>query len=861
MVPQHLLLIELSATLRHATKKLLQGQGHGLTVESDFASALERIRNNGRAYDAVILGWPARTDNDADELLAYLLEVENSAIPVLIMAHEADTPKLNWLSNRKHSTLLLWDDYREITSSINKIIQLKPERTVIRPEIFSKPTQSPIKVLFVDDSPTVRVSYRRLLTKYGYETDTASGIAEAMEKATTNSYDIAIVDYFMPDGTGDNLCRMLRDDPRTEKITSAIITGTYLNEAIIDSLEAGAVECMFKNEGQELFLARIDAMSRAVRVRNAIEKDHKRLEGILASVGDGVYGVDTDGLITFINPAAKEILGYESEDSLIGQSPYRLFHNENQDGTKKAIDECPLQRAYGNGDQSVSKETTFQHKNGNHILIECTIYPLQIEGKLEGSVVAFRDVTERKLLEDELKWQATHDSLTGLPNRAYFEEQLGNEVRRLKRSNETSALLYIDLDRFKYLNDTVGHAAGDQLLVELGKELCMRMRKADIHARIGGDEFASILRNINIDHIEELTNEFRKLIEEFKFVYKGKDYNITASVGVAVLDKDTASYGDALANADIACYISKSRGRNVVHVYDSENDEKTTMDMELGWSTKLRNALINDDFELHFQPIVPLGSIDTENLPAEEGDIWKQLKTNNDPGYCYEVLIRLRDMTGSIVAPDAFLPTAERFNMMPEIDRWVIRNAVAELSDNQALDKVSLSINLSGQSLQDRELSGFIRDIIKQHNIRPEQLCFEITETSAIANFDEASRLIKELKEFGCSFSLDDFGSGFCSFSHLKFLTTDTIKIDGVFVQGMLTDKIDQAIIHSIVQIAHSTGKRTIAEYVENAEILAMLKETGVDAVQGYFVSRPIEYIDIAESQDKEKQSHDLFIV
>ena len=857
-----LFLIETSATLRHATKKLLHGHGHQLTIENDFAAALNYIQDNARSYDAVIIGWPARTDNNADELLAYLLEEENNLLPVLIMAHEADTPKLNWLSQRKHSTLLLWDDYREITNSINQIIQVKPERNVIRPEILSKASQTPIRVLFVDDSPTVRVSYRRLLTKYGYETDTASGIAEAMEKAIANDYDIAIVDYFMPDGTGDNLCRMLRDDRRTAKITSAIITGTYLNDAIIGSLEAGAVECMFKNEGQELFLARIDAMSRAVRVRNSIEKDHQRLEGILASVGDGVYGVDTEGLITFINPAAKEILGYEEDDELLGKSPYKMFHHEHQDGTPKSINECPLQRAYGNGYQFVSRETTFLHKEGNHILIECTIYPLQIEGKMEGSVVAFRDITERKLLEDELKWQATHDSLTGLPNRAYFEEQLGQEVRRLNRSNESSALLYLDLDRFKYINDTAGHAAGDQLLIELAKELCLRMRKADVHARIGGDEFASILRNIKVDQVEELTNEFRKLIEDFKFVYKGKDYNITASFGVTILNRETDSYGDALANADIACYISKNRGRNVVHIYDSENDAKTTMDMELGWSTRIKNALSNDEFELHFQPIVPLDVIDIDNIPSQEGEIWQRIKKQANAQIYFEALIRLRDASGSIVAPGAFLPTAERFNMMPDLDRWVIKHSVEKLSANPAFESVKLSINLSGQGLQDKEMAGYIRNLVKNHNIKAEQLCFEITETSAIANFDDASRLIEELKEFGCSFSLDDFGSGFCSFSHLKFLTVDTIKIDGIFVQGMLTDDIDQAIIQSIVQIAHSTGKRTVAEYVENAEILTLLKETGVDAVQGYFVSRPIESLEEACINDKQADGpQNLFIV
>ena len=856
---QRILLIELSATLRHAMTRLLAQQDIDLQIATHFRDALANVQStleSENPYDAVILGWPAKTDDDADELFAFLLEEQNRSLPVLIMAHEADTPKLNWLSSRDHATLLLWDDYRESANAIAKIIQDKPAHGV-RMELHThgREQQQAIRVLFVDDSPTVRVSYRKLLTKNGYETDTASCVTEAMEKATSNQYDIAIVDYFMPDGTGDTLCRKLREDSRTSHITSAIITGTYLNDAIIGSLEAGAVECMFKNEGKELFLARIDAMSRAVRVRNSIEKDHKRLEGILASVGDGVYGVSPDGLITFINPAALKILGYSKHDALVGKSPYSLFHNRNPDGSVKGIDECPLQRAYGNGHKFSARETTFQHKDGHQIMIECTIFPLHIDGKQEGSVVAFRDITERKLLEDELKWQATHDQLTGLNNRAYFEEQLIHEVKRLKRSEEFSVLLYIDLDQFKYLNDTAGHAAGDQLLIEVGKELCIRLRRADTLARIGGDEFAAILRNIKIDEIENFANDFRHIIEQFKFVYQGKEYKITSSIGAALLDKDTLSHGDALANADIACYISKNSGRNNVHIYNSESDEKNTMDMELGWSSRLRAALQEDGFELHFQPIVPLVEINTDDLSAQEGVIWQQYRDAENSSHVYEVLIRMRDKLGNVIPPDAFLPTAERFNLMRDIDRWVIRHAIEKLAECKDSEDVTLSINLSGQTLQDRELIDFIRGLVSRHQIRPDQLSFEITETSAIANFDDASRLIEELKRFGCRFSLDDFGSGFCSFSHLKFLTVDTIKIDGIFVQGMLHDKIDQAIIQSIVQIAHSTGKRTIAEYVENAEILQMLKQTGVDAVQGYYISRPMEKMDARERKTVEPEA------
>jgi len=847
-VGQSVLLIELSATLRHATNKLLSSQGYDLHICPNFADALTQIQlhqDQGSPYDAVIVGWPAKTDDDADELFTFLLEDENRSLPVLIMAHEADTPKLNWLSNRGHSTLLLWDDYRESANAIGKIID--DQHVISTPtdsQINPKDTQTPIRILFVDDSPTVRVGYRKLLTKNGYDTDTASGVVEAMEKALSNHYDLAIVDYFMPDGTGDTLCRMLRDDPRTSMVTSAIITGTYLNDAIIGSLEAGAVECMFKNEGKELFLARIDAMSRAVRVRNAIEKDHKRLEGILSSVGDGVYGVSPTGDITFINPAGLKILGYSSKDKLIGKSPYTIFHSKKSDGSIRPVDECPLQRAYGNGHKYSSREMSFVHRDGHQIMIECNVFPLHIDGRQEGSVVAFRDITERKLLEDELKWQATHDQLTGLPNRAYFEDQLVHEVKRLNRSHEQSVLLYIDLDRFKYLNDTAGHAAGDQLLVEIGKEISLRLRKADTLARIGGDEFAAILRNIKQDEIESFADDFRAIVENYTFLYKGKDYHVTSSIGITLLNKETSSHGEALANADIACYISKSQGRNSIHMYDADNDAKSTMDMDLGWSSRLRNALATNAFELHFQPIVPIEHIETDTLSEGDGEVWQQYRQKTGFTHTYEALIRMRDSQNKIIPPDSFLPTAERFNLMPEIDRWVIKNGIQKLADLSGYKDLVLSINLSGQTLQDRELIDYIREHISRANIRPEQLCFEITETSAIANFDDASRLINELKRIGCKFSLDDFGSGFCSFSHLKFLTVDTIKIDGIFVQGMLHDNIDQAIIQSIVQIAHSTGKQTIAEYVENSDILQMLKETGVDAVQGYYVSRPMEEMD-----------------
>ncbi|HEY5603108.1 MAG TPA: EAL domain-containing protein, partial [Gammaproteobacteria bacterium] len=687
-----------------------------------------------------------------------------------------------------------------------------------------------------------RVTYRRLLTQAGYVTDTASCVEEGMEKAITHQYDIAIIDYYMPDGTGDTLCRMLRDDPRTSNITTAIITGTYSDKAIIGSLSAGAVECMFKNEAKELFLARIDSMSRSINAIHNIRNDHKRLEGILRSVGDGVYGVNRNGEITFINPAAKSILGYIDSDKLIGQLAHTVFHHSLEDGSPNPTDTCELQKTYQEGMQLTAWATGFMHADGRSIPVECTVYPLYLDNKLHGSVVAFRDVTERKLLLEELKWQATHDPLTKLPNRSYFESLLLQEVKAVKNKQATSCLLYLDLDRFKYLNDTAGHNAGDKLLVAVGKQLLTILRATDSLARIGGDEFAIIMRNISPDVMYAVADEFREVLDSYRFNFAGKTYKINVSIGVARIDEESKSSGEVLANADIACYIAKGKGRNQTHLFASESDQKAAMDIELGWSQRLHDALGNDLFQLYFQPIVSLEDLDISKLPEENGRLWEQMASKANLGGVshYEVLLRLEDSRGELICPDAFLPTAERFNMMPAIDRWVIRHVIETLASHPEQGaSTCLSINLSGQTLEDESLGAYIHNLVNQYGVQPQSLLFEITETSAIANLEVANGFISSLQNLGYQFALDDFGSGFCSFSHLKYLPVNQIKIDGIFIQGMLQDGVDRAIIQSIVQIAHTVGKQTVAEFVENAEILKLLKECGVDYVQGFYVGRP----------------------
>jgi len=840
-----ILIIEGSATLRHVLSRQFRELGYELCTAADYATGLEKLlvgNTPEHPFRGVVVGWPFQTDPAADELLAVLNEPAQRDAAVLLMAQEALPAMRKWVAERPSTALALWENCGDAVDALSRL--LRPLAEEPQNPAATTCDEDPIRVLFVDDSPTARATYRRLLQRNGYHVTTAADVEEGFALACQSPFDIAIIDYFMPGSNGDQLCRRLRETHETRTIAPAIFTGTYLDTVIKDSLHAGAVECMFKNEADELFLARIAALSRTTRIRKSVDAERQRLAGILGSVGDGVYGVDTQGQISFINPAAKRILGYSEDAALEGHSPYQLFHYAKADGTPISAEECNLQQIYGAGESLFSWETTFWKLDGHPVPVACTVYPLRIQGAQEGSVVAFRDISERRRLEDELRWQATHDPLTELHNRRYFEEQLMQEVQRRKRSSEQSALLYIDLDRFKYVNDTAGHTIGDDVLIEVSRLLRSRLRDSDLLARLGGDEFAIIMRNIADDEIERASDSFRCVLEEFTYRHNGLEYKVHASIGVALIDGAVQSPGDVLANADIACHAAKNRGRNRTHIYQPEIDERTVMDHDLGWSARLREALANDQLLLHFQPMLPLRDIDVDTLPASDEPLWDRISADGRGRLYYEVLVRMVGPNDELFSPNAFLPTAERFNLMRDIDFWVISRAIRTLSALDAPNDITFSINISGQTLGEKALLELITDELKSNAIDPTRLIFEITETAAISNLRSARRLIDELSSIGCRFALDDFGSGFSSFYHLKHLPVDYIKIDGAFVQGMANDAIDRAMVQSMTDIAHSLGRVTIAEYVESREVLKLLKHIGVDYVQGFYVSRPLATFD-----------------
>lgn len=836
-----ILLIENSATIRQIQGNLLIKAGYQVTSMRDFDSVLSRFDSASSdlgLFDAAVLGWSDSNTSGTPEVLG-LLDKQN--IPVLVLDHEQGATLQSYLQRRPQSAFLLWRNYKQSPDVLARLILEANERDSVKDSAGE--ILQPIRVLFVDDSRSVRVKYQRLLTANGYIADTAWSVVEGMQKAKTSKFDIAIIDYFMPGQTGDVLCRQLRDNPKTTNITTAIITGTYLDKEIKHSLEAGAVECMFKSESDDLFLTRVDAMSRHVRAHNAIENERERLNGILQSVGEGVYGVDSEGYILFVNPACQQILGYQPQDRLIGKSALDTFHHSDENGNPVDDENCFLLQSYKEGKTIRARETVFWHKKGRPIPIECTAHPLAIEDRVEGSVVAFRDISERKLLESELRWQASHDVVTKLNNRRYFEEQLVFEVERIKRSKETSAVLYLDLDRFKHINDSAGHVAGDQLLIAISGEMTQRMRKADILARLGGDEFAILLRNVDAENAQTVADEFRRMLEEFTFVYKSKTYKVSGTFGIALMDQHSTSPSDILAHADIACHIAKGEGRNRSHFFFAESDSKTSIDKDLGWSSRLQNALLKDQLLLHAQPIIPLQLIPDEFKRGGEGPIFDELLDNLPEEYLMsEVLLRVDDPAEGLVFPSTFLPTAERFNMMDKIDYWVVNAALRKLSIlQQAGYQGRFTINLSGQIIGNRAILEDIETLLNEIQLDARKVIFEISETSAVSDLSAANEMIRRLSSKGCRFALDDFGSGYSSISHLKNLPVDYIKIDGLFVRGVVGDASDRAIVKSMNEIAHSLGKKTIAKYVEDAEIMRFLEDIKVDYVQGYYISRPMD--------------------
>ncbi len=532
----------------------------------------------------------------------------------------------------------------------------------------------------------------------------------------------------------------------------------------------------------------------------------------LSSIGDAVITTDAAGRVTFMNQIAELLTGWHQFEA-IGLPVHQimtLINEETGTSLENPVESCRRQGMM----TGMQEHTALISRNGHQYAIEDSAAPIfSRTHELIGTVMVFHDVSEKRAMTRQMLWQISHDVLTGLANRYAFELRL-HELESAP-SDDSHACLYIDLDQFKLVNDTVGHTAGDELLRQLGNLMQDEIRHADLLARLGGDEFGILLDHCPTAKALEIAEQLRSLIAEFRFSWEGKFFDVGVSIGVVAFKAGEMSAASIMSAADMACYDAKRKGRNRVHLYHKDDAGETTQAMELEAAAGIRAALKDNRLVLYAQEIRPIIAGSSH----------------------YEILVRFIDEQGKLKPPASIIQAAERFGLMSEIDRWVVRNSFKAARQYSLLH---FSINLSGQSLTDETFADFIRQELKSQPVDTSRLCFEITETAAISHLSMATEFIREMKELGFSFSLDDFGSGMSSFAYLKHLPIDYIKIDGVFVRDIVTDELDRAFVQSINHIGRVMGKKTIAEFVENDEILAILRQLGVDYAQGYGIRPPI---------------------
>ena len=565
-----------------------------------------------------------------------------------------------------------------------------------------------------------------------------------------------------------------------------------------------------------------EMLTARARAEAELAEEKEQAEVTLASIGDAVIRTDAMGHVTFLNPVAEQLTGWHYAQA---QGRHLFEVVKLVDSVSRSPIQTTLQQALEQGYLvSVADSTVLIRRDGKEIPVADCAAPIHDpQGALMGTVLVFRDISKTRELSAQLSWQATHDALTGLYNRRAFEHRLGKALASAHDGDVEHAVLYLDLDQFKVVNDTCGHGAGDELLRHLTSLLQSGVRSGDMLARLGGDEFGLLLVNCPLDQALRIADTFRETIQDFRFVWQEKTFLIGVSIGVVPINRDSESLGQVLSAVDAACYAAKEMGRNRVHVFESNDIELVQRIGEMHWVQRITDAFEQDRFRLYCQSIQPLHHSATPKL-------WG------------EILLRMIDENGEVLLPDAFMPAAERYNLMPSMDRWVIRSLFARLyNDPQRMEGHVYSVNVSGAALSDERFLDFIIDQFAQTKLPPACICFEITETTAIVSLPQATRFITVLKNMGCSVALDDFGSGFSSFGYLKTLPVDYLKIDGHFVVGIETDPVHGAMVEAMNKVGHIMGIKTVAEYVENDGIAAALIRLGVDFAQGFGIDRPVE--------------------
>ncbi|MBV9621536.1 MAG: EAL domain-containing protein, partial [Gammaproteobacteria bacterium] len=540
----------------------------------------------------------------------------------------------------------------------------------------------------------------------------------------------------------------------------------------------------------------------------------------LQSLPEAVIATDREGQITFLNSAAEQLTGLESAQAA-GKKLEDVVHLV--DETERRVLADPVHQALTSAAAvNLSRRALLLSRSGTERAIELSASPMRgADKELLGAVVLLHDVTELRGLARQMSYQATHDALTGLVNRHEFERRLQEAIESGHRGDGQHVLCYLDLDRFKLVNDTSGHVAGDSMLREVAKLLRDAVRDSDTVGRLGGDEFGTLLIGCPLDKARQIADDLTRAVGDYRFVWKDRIFNIGVSVGLVEISRESGTLEELLAAADTACYVAKKQGSGRVAVYSARDEALARHSGEIQWLQRLQSALKENRFHLYHQVIVPA-----------HGD---------DGGPAMEVLVRLQDETGQELPPADFMRAAERYRLMGPVDRWVVQTTLAALGRGAIAVPAhrSVAINISGQTLGDLQFLEFVVECFDRTGTAPNQVCFEIAESAVIANLDHARRFVGVLHGMGCQFALDDFGSGVGSFSNLKTLPLDYLKIDGSFMRNLARDTVNQAMVTAMIKLARTLNFKVIAEQVEDSAALETARKMGVDYLQGYAVGRP----------------------
>lgn len=676
-------------------------------------------------------------------------------------------------------------------------------------------------ILIVEDERIIALDLQRRLIRFGFPEPviTTNGL-DALKAIDSNKPDIILMDIMLSsDFDGIETATIIN-----EKYNIPLIFLTaYSDEKTVERAKKaepyGYILKPFKEK--ELYTT-IDIALYKFESNEKLKKQERWSSAILHSIEDGIIATNQTGLIEFMNPVAEKITNY-SQDDVKNLSLDEIF--ELTDSKTQTIITMPV-FSKTNTEPFIFKNSFMSNKKRNSIHIEGSIAAIiDKNSNIEGQVLAFRDITEKHKLSQTISYQSKHDTLTGLLNREWFSKILEELIEESITEGASHAFLYMDLDQFRVVNDVCGHTAGDEMLLTTTNVINKVIRSSDTSARLGGDEFGILLKGAHLQQALFIAKRLQSRLVESKVIRDTQVFNINTSIGIVMLTENSKDLHSVLAAADDACFIAKDEGGKKITVYNDDENLFVKRRGEMQWISRLTKALEEHQFELFYQPIEPLD------------------KTQIQLKKC-EVLIRMKDENEGYIPPNEFLPSAERYKLMPAIDRWVINNAF--LNHKLLSDKIGkennnymFSVNLSPDFLAEEDSLDFIIFKFEEYEIDPKQICFEITETTAIGNMQAATDFIHKLKNIGCLFSLDDFGSGFSSFNYLKNLPVDFLKIDGIFVKDMDEDSVNRAMVEAINSLGQVIGLKTIAEFVRNADIIEELRKIGVDYIQGYEIGKP----------------------